>query len=35
MSGDVACYRILCGSLVCVSVFRIMCYELLIMSETS
>ena len=35
MSGEVACYSVVCGTLVGVSVFSIMCYELLIMSEIS
>ena len=35
MSGEVACCSIVCGTLVCVSVFSVMCYELLIMSEIS
>ena len=34
-SGDVACCRVMCGTLVGVSVFSIMCSELLIMSEIS
>ena len=35
MSGEVACCRIVCGTLVGVSVFSIMCSELLIMSKIS
>ena len=37
MSGEVACSccSVLCGTLVGVSVFSIMCSELLIMSEIS
>ena len=35
MSGEVACYSVVCGTLVGVSVFSIMCSELLIMSEIS
>ena len=35
MSGEVACCSVVCGSLVGVSVFSIMCSELLIMSEIS
>ena len=33
MSGDVACCSVVCGTLVGVSVFTIMCSELLFMSE--
>ena len=35
MSGEVACCSVVCGTLVGVSVFSVMCYELLIMSEIS
>ena len=35
MSGEVACCSVVCGTLVGVSVFSIMCYELLIMLEIS
>ena len=35
MSGEVACCSVMCGTLVDVSVFSIMCSELLIMSEIS
>ena len=35
LSGEVACCSVVCGSLVGVSVFSIMCSELLIMSEIS
>ena len=35
MSGDVACCSVVCGTLVGVSVFTMMCSELLIMSEIS
>ena len=35
MSGEVACCSVVCDTLVCVSVFSIMCSELLIMSEIS
>ena len=35
MSGEVACCNVVCGTLVGVSVFSIMCFELLIMSEIS
>ena len=35
MSGEVACCRVVCGTLVGVSVVSIMCSELLIMSEIS
>ena len=35
MSGEVACCNVVCGTLVGVSVFSIMCSELLIMSEIS
>ena len=35
MSGEVACCSVVCGTLVGVSVFSIMCSELLIMSEIS
>ena len=35
MSGEVACCSVVCGTLVGVSVFTIMCSELLIMSEIS
>ena len=33
MSGEVACFSVVCGTLVGVSVFSVMCSELLIMSE--
>ena len=33
--GDVVCCSVVCGTLVGVSVFSIMCSELLIMSEIS
>ena len=33
MSGEVACCSVVCGTLVGVSVFSIMCSELLIMSD--
>ena len=33
MSGEVACCSVVCGTLVGVSVFSMMCSELLIMSE--
>ena len=35
MSGEGACCSVVCGTLVGVSEFRIMCSELLIMSEIS
>ena len=35
MSGEVACCSIVCSTLVGVSVFSVMCSELLIMSEIS
>ena len=35
MSGDVACCSVVCGTLVGLSVFSVMCSELLIMSEIS
>ena len=35
MSSEVACCSVVCGSLVGMSVFSIMCSELLIMSEIS
>ena len=35
MSGEVACCSAVCGTLVDVSVFSVMCSELLIMSEIS
>ena len=35
MSGEVACCSVVCGTLVGVSVFSIMCSELLIVSEVS
>ena len=35
MSDGVACCSVVCGTLVAVSVFSIMCSELLIMSEIS
>ena len=35
MSGEVACCNVVCGTLVGVSVFSVMCSELLIMSEIS
>ena len=35
MSGEVACCSVVCGTLVGVPVFSIMCSELLIMSEIS
>ena len=35
MSGEVACRSVVCGTLVGVSGFSVMCYELLIMSEIS
>ena len=35
MSGEVACCSVVCGTLVGVTVFRVMCSELLIMSEIS
>ena len=35
MSGEVACCSVMCGTLVGVSVFSIMCSELLIMSKIS
>ena len=35
MSGEVACCSVVCISLVGVSVFSIMCSELLLMSEIS
>ena len=35
MSGEVACCSVVCGTLVGVSVFSIMCSELLIMSGIS
>ena len=34
-SGDVVCCSVVCGTLVGVSVFSIMCYEFLIMSDIS
>ena len=35
MSGEVACCSVVCGTLVGVPVFSVMCSELLIMSEIS
>ena len=35
MSGEVACWSVVCGTLVGVSVFSVMCSGLLIMSEIS
>ena len=35
MSGEVVCCSGVCGTLVSVSVFSIMCSELMIMSEVS
>ena len=35
MSCDVACCSVVCGTLVGMSVFSVMCSELLIMSEIS
>ena len=35
MYGEVACCSVVCGTLVGVSVFSMMCSELLIMSEIS
>ena len=35
MSGEVACCNVVCGTLVGVLVFSVMCSELLIMSEIS
>ena len=35
MSGEVACCSVMCGTLVGVSVFNIMCSEWLIISEIS
>ena len=35
MSGEVACCSVVCDTLVGVSVFSVMCSELLIMSEIS
>ena len=35
LSGDVVCCSVVCDTLVAVSVFSIMCSELLIMSEIS
>ena len=35
MSGEMACCSVVCGTLVGVSVFSMMCSELLIMSEIS
>ena len=35
MSGEVSCCSVVCGTLVGVSVFSVMCSELLIMSEIS
>ena len=35
MSGEVACCSVVCGTLVGVSVFSVMCPEFLIMSEIS
>ena len=35
MSGEVACCSVLCGTMVGVSVFSMMCSLLLIMSEIS
>ena len=35
LSGEVACCSVVCGTLMGVSVFSIMCSELLIMSEIS
>ena len=35
MYGEVACYSVVCGTLVGVSVFSIMCSELMIMSKIS
>ena len=35
MSGEITCCSVVCGTLVGVSVFSVMCSELLIMSEIS
>ena len=35
MAGELACYSVVCVTLVGVSVFSIMCSELLILSEIS
>ena len=35
MTGEVACCSVVCGTLVGVSVFSVMCSELLIMSDIS
>ena len=35
MSGDVVCCSVVCGTLMGVSVFSIMCSDLLVMSEIS
>ena len=35
MSGEMACCSAVCGTLVGVSVFSIICFELLIISEIS
>ena len=35
MSGEVTCCSVVCGTLVGVSVFSVICSELLIMSEIS
>ena len=35
MSGEMTCCSVVCSTLVCVSVFSMMCSELLIMSEIS
>ena len=35
LSGEVACCNVVCGTLVGVSVFSVMCSQLLIMSEIS
>ena len=35
MPGEVACRSVVCGTLVGVSMFSVMCSELLIMSEIS
>ena len=35
LSGELACCSVVCGTLVSVSVFSMMCSELLMMSEIS
>ena len=35
ISGEVACCSVVCGTLVCLSVFSVMCSEFMIMSQIS